>query len=125
RRLLAWLQSHDPLYKDIEINARVLDGQPDETILPFHIQHVVPSGGIDASLSSYIPNGTGPSVSKTDTPGPILSDILNPPTMHPIPFESVMVANVEGHTSPNELRKAVIDHMNLPHTYIVGYTALA
>ncbi|KAJ7482133.1 hypothetical protein B0H11DRAFT_1724141, partial [Mycena galericulata] len=50
---LAWLSKHNPLYKDVEINARVFDGLPDETILPFHIQHVIPSGGIDATTSSY------------------------------------------------------------------------
>ncbi|KAJ7849286.1 hypothetical protein B0H13DRAFT_1645100, partial [Mycena leptocephala] len=42
------------LYTDIEINASVFDGQPDETIFPFHIQHVVPTGGIRASTSSYV-----------------------------------------------------------------------
>jgi hypothetical protein len=42
------------LYKDIEINASIFDGQPDETIFLFHIQHVVPIGGIRALTSSYV-----------------------------------------------------------------------
>ncbi|KAJ7504079.1 hypothetical protein B0H11DRAFT_1608502, partial [Mycena galericulata] len=94
---LAWLSEHNPLYKDVEINASVFDGLPDETILPFHIQHVIPSGGIDATTSSYTPDAL-----------PDLFDIVNPPASEPLPFESVVVANVDGHTSPNELRKAAI-----------------
>ncbi|KAJ7125919.1 hypothetical protein C8R44DRAFT_593527, partial [Mycena epipterygia] len=50
---LAWLQAHNPLYKDVEINPRVFDGQPDEAILPFHVQHVISSGGVEAAISSY------------------------------------------------------------------------
>ncbi|KAJ7065127.1 hypothetical protein B0H15DRAFT_926039 [Mycena belliarum] len=91
---LHWLQAHNPLYKDIKINPGVFAGQPDEAILPFHVQHIIPSVGISASTSSYVPD--------------------------PIPFESVMVANIEGHTSPNELRKAAIDHMKLPGSNYVG-----
>ncbi|KAJ7681093.1 hypothetical protein B0H17DRAFT_901493, partial [Mycena rosella] len=116
---LAWLKSHNPLYKDIEINPRVFDGQPEETIFPFHIQHDIPSNGIDASTSSYIPDGNSAPPADTSS-SPVLSDILNPPTAAPIPFESVMVANVEGHTSSNELRKAAIDHMKLPGSNYVG-----
>ncbi|KAJ7467259.1 hypothetical protein B0H11DRAFT_1715012, partial [Mycena galericulata] len=100
---LAWLSKHNPLYKDVEINARVFDGLPDKTILPFHIQHVIPSGGIDATTSSYTPDAR-----------PDLSDIVNPPASEPFPFESVVVANVDGHISSNELRKAAIEHMKLP-----------
>ncbi|KAJ7086533.1 hypothetical protein C8R44DRAFT_531715, partial [Mycena epipterygia] len=115
---LTWLKSHNPLYKDIEINSRVFDGQPDETILPFHIQHVVPSSGVDASTSSYVPDA-GSQTEPVRT-APDLSNIVNPPTSEPFPFESVVVANVEGHTSPNELRKAAIDHMNLPGSNYLG-----
>jgi hypothetical protein len=118
---LAWLKTHNPLYKDIEINASVFDGQPDETIFPFHVQHVVPSGGIVASTSSYVPESDiANSVSTTPNSLPVLSDILNPPASAPIPFDSVVVTNVEGHTSPNELRKAAIDHLKMPGKNYIG-----
>ncbi|KAJ7084912.1 hypothetical protein B0H15DRAFT_783554 [Mycena belliarum] len=118
---LHWLQAHNPLYKDIEINPGVFAGQPDEAILPFHVQHIIPSVGISASTSSYVPgNDPAGTTATTAAVSPILSDILNPPTTDPIPFESVMVANIEGHTSPNELRKAAIDHMKLPGSNYVG-----
>ncbi|KAJ7433342.1 hypothetical protein B0H11DRAFT_1732885, partial [Mycena galericulata] len=110
---LRWLRSHNPFYKDVEIDSTVFDGMPDETILPFHVQHVVPSGGIDSSTSSYVPN--------TTTPCPDLSDIVNPPTASaPIPFESVVVTNIDGHASSNELRKAAVEHMKLPGKNYVG-----
>ncbi|KAJ7930042.1 hypothetical protein B0H13DRAFT_1595811, partial [Mycena leptocephala] len=118
---LDWLKTHNPLYKDIEINASVFDGQPDETIFPFHIQHVVPTGGIRASTSSYVSDLSLQSQSDNAPPAnlPILSDNLNPSSTAPIPFDSVVVTNVEGHTSPNELRKAAIEHMKL--NFMAGF----
>ncbi|KAJ7482097.1 hypothetical protein B0H11DRAFT_1702953 [Mycena galericulata] len=107
---LAWLSTHNPLYKDVEIGTSVFDGLPDETILPFHIQHIIPSGhSIDAIMSSCTPDAC-----------PDLSDIVNPPASKPLPLESVVLANVDRHTSPNELRKAAIDHMELPGKNYVG-----
>jgi hypothetical protein len=116
------LKTHNPLYKDIEINASVFDGQPDETIFPFHIQHVVPTSGIRASTSSYVSDPSLQSQSDNAPPAnlPILSDILNPPSTAPIPIDSVVVTNVEGHTSPNEFRKAAIEHMKLPGKNYIG-----
>ncbi|KAJ6562049.1 hypothetical protein B0H19DRAFT_870868, partial [Mycena capillaripes] len=102
---LTWLKAHNPLYKDIEINASVFDGQPDETIFPFHIQHVIPTASISASTSSYVPD---------------LADILNPPLTAPIPFDSVVVTDVEGHATPNELRKAAIEHLKMPGNNYIG-----
>jgi hypothetical protein len=51
---------------------------------------------------------------------PDFSDIVNPPTSAPIPFESVVVTNVEGLTSSDELRKAAVDHMKLLGNNYVG-----
>ncbi|KAJ7748829.1 hypothetical protein DFH07DRAFT_691796, partial [Mycena maculata] len=112
---LTWLQKHNPLYKDVDINSSVFDGQPDEAILPFHIQHIIPSTGINASTSSYVSDGA-------DMPPvcPDLADILNPPASAPIAFESVVVTDVEGHASSNELRKAAVEHMKLPGKNYVG-----
>ncbi|KAJ7506421.1 hypothetical protein B0H11DRAFT_1903795 [Mycena galericulata] len=105
---LARLSTHNPLYKDVEIETSVFDGLPDEMILPFHIQRVIPSGGIDAT-SSCTPDAC-----------PDFSDIVNPPASEPLPLESVVVANVDRHTCPNELRKAAIDHLELPGKNYVG-----
>ncbi|KAJ7939638.1 hypothetical protein B0H13DRAFT_1458800, partial [Mycena leptocephala] len=125
---LDWLKSHNPLYKDVEINRHVFDGQPDEAILPFHVQHVLPSAGINSTTSSYVPtpqaetttvdhNNTNvePSIVVPD-----LSTIMNPPTTKPFPFESVVVMDVEGHASSNELRQAAVKHMNLPGNNYLG-----
>jgi hypothetical protein len=89
---LSWLKTHNPLYKDLEINADVFDGQPDETVCPFHVQQVVPSSGIVASTSSDVPESDiADSVSTTPNSLPLLSDILNRPASAPIPFDSVVV----------------------------------
>ncbi|KAJ6525417.1 hypothetical protein B0H19DRAFT_872566, partial [Mycena capillaripes] len=125
---LTWLKAHNPLYKDIEINTSVFDGQPDETIFPFHIQHVIPTSSISASTSSYVPESTNinptdsvsESAPETETHPPNLSDILNPPVAAPIPFDSVVVTDVEGHAAPNELRKAAIEHLKMPGNNYVG-----
>ncbi|KAJ6483746.1 hypothetical protein C8R47DRAFT_913759, partial [Mycena vitilis] len=111
---LGWLKTHNSLYKDVKINAAVFDGQPDEAILPFHIQHVIPSGGIAASTSSYVPQHA------PANPLPNLSDILNPPAGLPIPFDSVVITDVEGHATSNELRKAAVEHMKIPGNNYVG-----
>ncbi|KAJ6522570.1 hypothetical protein B0H19DRAFT_872834, partial [Mycena capillaripes] len=106
---LNWLKTHNPLYKDVEINQHVFDGQPNEAILPFHVQHILPSTGVASATSSY-PTAIEPN----------LSTIMNPPTSNPIPFESVVVMDVEGHASSNELRQAAIKHMNMPGNNYLG-----
>ncbi|KAJ7667189.1 hypothetical protein B0H17DRAFT_834371, partial [Mycena rosella] len=126
---LDWLKLHNPLYKDVEINRHVFDGQPDETILPFHVQHILPSAGIDATTSSYVPRPqeTNPVDScassiepKADSDVLDLMATMSPPTTKPIPFESVVVMDVEGHASSNELRQAAINHMNLSGKNYLG-----
>ncbi|KAJ6557446.1 hypothetical protein B0H19DRAFT_946605 [Mycena capillaripes] len=116
-KALAWLKKHNPLYKDIEINAGVFDGQPDEAILPFHVQHILPSGGTQASTSSYVPESDANNASASH---PVLSDILHPPTIAPISFDSVVVTDLDGHTSPNELRRAAVEHLKMPGKNYIG-----
>jgi hypothetical protein len=76
--------------------------------------------GIGASTSSYVPDPSSEASSAQSANLPVLSEILNPPAQAPITFESVVVTNVEGHTSPNELRKAAIDHLNMPGNNYIG-----
>ncbi|KAJ6457647.1 hypothetical protein C8R45DRAFT_758726, partial [Mycena sanguinolenta] len=104
---LDWLKSHNPLYKDVEINRHVFDGQPEETILPFHVQHILPSAGINATTSSYCPTEVNMENHNVQSPRPSAS-------------ASVVVMDVEGHASTNELRKAAINHMNLPGSNYLG-----
>ncbi|KAJ7136452.1 hypothetical protein C8R43DRAFT_867733, partial [Mycena crocata] len=103
-RALHWLKKHNPLYRDVLLDLDVLKDLPDETIPPFHIQHILPNAGIDATTSDYVPGSASP------PEVPNLSDILPPPPAQ-IPFQSVVVDDVDGNAPSNELRAAAMKHM--------------
>jgi hypothetical protein len=42
RDALLWLKEHNGLYKNIIIDNACLNSLPDNDILPFHVQHVLP-----------------------------------------------------------------------------------
>ncbi|KAJ6535680.1 hypothetical protein B0H19DRAFT_1213809 [Mycena capillaripes] len=105
------LTSHNSLYKDIEINASLFDGQPDEAILPFHVQHVLPSR---SNLNFYFLNNP------VSSSLPVLSEIVQPPTTTRISFVFVVVTDVEGHTSSSELRRAAVEHLKMPGKKYIG-----
>ncbi|KAJ6566177.1 hypothetical protein B0H19DRAFT_1257445 [Mycena capillaripes] len=86
---LTWLKIHNHLYKNVTINHEVLANAAPETLLPFHIQHNVPTAAMDATTSDYVPavNVAEPLVN------PDLSEILTPP-LTDIPFQTVIVADV-------------------------------
>ncbi|KAJ7637332.1 hypothetical protein DFH06DRAFT_902807, partial [Mycena polygramma] len=95
QKALAWLKIHNHLYRDVAIDNAALDQIPDESILPFHIQHIIPNAGIDMTTSDYIPASS------------------QPPSAS-VPFQSVVVADVDGNAPSHELRKAALDHMKKP-----------
>ncbi|KAJ7933320.1 hypothetical protein B0H13DRAFT_2306998 [Mycena leptocephala] len=108
QKALNWLKIHSYLYADVEIDQQVINELPIADVLPFHIQHVIPNAGIDSTTSDYVPGSSIP----TDTPSitPQLSDILSP-APSTIPFQSVVVADVEGNAPSNVLRAAALEHM--------------
>ncbi|KAJ7763352.1 hypothetical protein B0H16DRAFT_1661761 [Mycena metata] len=91
-KALEWLKVHNHLYAKIPINRSILDALPDESVLPFRIQHILPSAGIDVTTSDYIPGSSSP----------------------PIPFQSVVVTDVDGNAPSADLRAAALRHMNKP-----------
>ncbi|KAJ7749168.1 hypothetical protein B0H16DRAFT_1663469 [Mycena metata] len=103
---LAWLKIHNHLYHEVLIDKSELEKLPDETILPFHIEHVIPNAGIDVTTSDYVPGSSQPVV-------PDLSDILQPPPSD-IPFESVVVTDVDGNAPSSELKSAALRHLKKP-----------
>jgi hypothetical protein len=108
---LAWLKVHNHLYKDVQINTTVFDGHGESIIPPFHIQHIIPSAGIDATTSDYVPGSALPPESIPAIPN--LSDILHPPAQA-IPFQSVVVTDVDGNAPSHVLRSAAMDHLKKP-----------
>ncbi|KAJ7652355.1 hypothetical protein DFH06DRAFT_919838, partial [Mycena polygramma] len=109
---LAWLKIHNHLYRDVAIDETTIQELPDNSILPFNIQHIIPNAGIDATTSDYVPGSaqppppSGPSV-------PDVASILSPPPSS-VPFQSVVVADVDGNAPSHELRSAALEHMKKP-----------
>ncbi|KAJ6451244.1 hypothetical protein C8R47DRAFT_951790, partial [Mycena vitilis] len=97
---LTWLKIHNHLYLDVVIDNAAIEEIPDDAILPFHIQHIIPNAGIDVTTSDYIPGSSQP-------------PIFNPPPSS-IPFQSVVVADVDGNAPSSELRSAALAHMKRP-----------
>ena len=108
RKALVWLKAHNPLYADIEINHDVLNQLPANDMLPFHIEHVRPPRDGDALTSHY-----------DMAPPPTESDCSNTD----VAFQKLIITDVDGHASSNELRAAALRHiekksggyMSIPH----------
>ncbi|KAJ7177004.1 hypothetical protein C8R46DRAFT_832639, partial [Mycena filopes] len=98
-KALQWLKIHNHLYSEVPIDAEVIDSLPEESILPFHIQHILPSAGIDATTSDYVPGSSQP-----QGPAAELPNISS----------SVVVTDVEGNAPSNDLRAAALRHMKKP-----------
>jgi hypothetical protein len=97
RNALTWLKSHNPLYNDIGINHHLLDSLPDDYTLPVHVEHVLPDPAHDALTSRY------------DN-----LNITQPPyddTNKAIPFQNVVITDVDGSAPSNELRAAAMRHI--------------
>ncbi|KAJ7438277.1 hypothetical protein B0H11DRAFT_2358704, partial [Mycena galericulata] len=111
-KALEWLKVHNHLYRDIPINTSALDNLADVAIPPFHIQHIIPSDGIDATTSDYVPGSSQPPASDT-THFANFPDIRQPaPAV--VPFQTVVVADVDGNAPSHILRSAAMSHMRKP-----------
>jgi hypothetical protein len=99
RKALLWLKHHNPLYKDIVINETVLRKIPSNNLLPFHIEHVHPNEAQEDLQSWY------------DTHPAVRQAFASFGEQDNIPFENVVVTDVEGHASSNELCAAAVRHV--------------
>lgn len=112
RAALIWLKKHNQFYKNIEINHTMLDGMPQEQVLPVRIEHVLPDEETNGLTSRY---DSGPSAPHQEDESSLSS--------RPIPFQNVVVTDVEGNAPANELRAAAVRHitekgggyMEIPH----------
>ncbi|PPQ80093.1 hypothetical protein CVT24_006535 [Panaeolus cyanescens] len=133
RQALIWLKKHNPLYRDIIIDHAVLDNMQEHEILPFCIQHVVPSDAAEAAVDGYtndleipvLPTTADPLVSDndpahltigTDKDMPYLdSEKSMPPAVE---FEKVVIMDVDGRAPSHELRAAALRHVKNGGGYI-------
>ncbi|KAG1752433.1 uncharacterized protein EDB91DRAFT_1044702, partial [Suillus paluster] len=85
RAALVWLKQHNCSYKNIVIDHARLNAMETETIMPFHVNHVLPDIGKDILTSRY----------DAQTDHIMVEDLTD----------------VDGHASPNELRAAAVRHV--------------
>ncbi|KAJ6555791.1 hypothetical protein B0H19DRAFT_1210746 [Mycena capillaripes] len=96
RLALQWLKAHNHLYKDIRINEECLQQLEENPVLPFSIEHIRPNAANEASTARYDATpSTDESANKSDE----------------VPFQSVVITDVDGHASSNELRAAAFRHV--------------
>jgi len=104
---LVWLQKHNRLYKDITINLDVLNSMEEKMLMPFHIDHVLPNDAHDSLMSKYdgseavqLDDNVLPSNDQSARADELQSN-----------FERVVVTDVDGNASANELRAAAVRHI--------------
>jgi hypothetical protein len=76
-----------------------LDCLPTDTILPFHVQHVLPNDAQDILTSHY------------DVSVSLENDTSTEDQSPDIPFQNVVITDVNGHAPSNEPRAAAIRHV--------------
>jgi hypothetical protein len=117
RAALTWLKEHNPLYQDISINHRLLDDLQDSQVLPFHIEHVIPSDATEVLTSRY----DDPQADQHPT-SLHESDEMNHGSdsedLNGLPFQNVVVTDATGHLPPHELRAAALRHVKQGGGYI-------
>ena len=96
---LLWLKAHNHLYKDVIIDHDMLNDLQQEQILPFHIEHILNTESSDSLTSHYDPSinlAQGSHVT---------------PANNNIPFEKVVITDVDAHAPAHELRAAAVWHV--------------
>lgn len=89
---LQWLKLNNPLYRDITIDSASLAEYPDNDILPVQIEHVASTTVIEQTTSRY---------DETSSSSPAEN----------IPFDRVVVADIDGHEPAHILRAAALRHL--------------
>lgn len=104
---MIWLKAHNPLYTDIDINYNVLNSLPTNDLLPFHVEHVQSQLDDDVLTSRYdLASSTTPTVHQ------------QPPPDADIVFQKMVISDIDGHTSSNELRAAALSHIQKKGGYL-------
>ncbi|KAF8957421.1 hypothetical protein BDZ97DRAFT_1641378, partial [Flammula alnicola] len=101
RSALIWLHHHNPLYKDVVIDHDEIDKYPECDMLPVHVEHITSNDSIDNLTSGYQPQA--PVSNSEEGPQSGEFDLR-------LPFENIVVTNVDGNASTNELRTAAMRH---------------
>ncbi|KAF5329099.1 hypothetical protein D9611_014298 [Ephemerocybe angulata] len=117
RAALDWLKSHNPLYKDVIVSGENLNSLPEDDVLPVHIEHIQSTSNIDELTSRY---DDPPSTTDTSLHAAAVGNDNNDSVgdSAPISFQNVVIADVEGTASPEELRAAASRHIKNGGAYL-------
>lgn len=111
RSALVWLKAHNPLYKDIESNEAVIEEIHQTSALPFHVQHILLSDVQDVLQSWYDNCDETPMVAANVVLAESQEGEKDCESTQEIPFEKVVISDIHGHASSNELLAAAIHHV--------------
>ena len=98
REALLWLKAHNHLYNDIVIDHNMLDSLHHDQILPFHVEHVLNNEASDSLTSHY-----DPSIN--------LAQGHHHERNNDIPFDNVVITDIDAHAPAHELRAAAVRHV--------------
>ena len=115
RAALKWLKINNPLYQDVSINESLLNEFEDTEILPFHVEHIVSSDASEALTSRY---DTCDSINFQPDFNLSENEIEIDNNNNTLPFESVVITDISGQASPNEMRAAALRHVKSGGGYI-------
>ena len=122
RQALLWLKENNPLYSDVEINHELLNNLEESQILPFHIEHVIPNDTADLLTSRYDDVDELEQNSFSDNHLHNLNDAVSQDQESTIqvelPFQKIVIADVDGNAPANELRAAALRHVKGGRGYI-------
>ncbi|KAJ4495232.1 hypothetical protein C8R41DRAFT_708545, partial [Lentinula lateritia] len=99
RDALTWLKTHNKWYKDIEIDYGLLNGLPDNFVLPVHVECVNSSKSADDILTSGYDPASNVAV---EDPMVHIDEVI---------FENVVITDVDANATINELRAAAMRHI--------------
>lgn len=106
RNALIWLQKHNRHYKDITIDYGALERMDENQILPVHVERLVPDHIEDSLTARYDPSeplANNQAVSESSSSASRGGNS--------VPFQNVVVTDVDGHAPSNELRAAAVRHV--------------
>ncbi len=102
RTALAWLKANNPYYRDIELNEPVLRYLDANPVLPFSVQHIPLSTSAETLTDRYKPPERSSRLRHLEEPLPRPEDV---------PWESVVITDVNMDVSSNKLKAAALKHV--------------
>ena len=107
-KALEWLCVHNPLYRDVIIDAMRISALPEQDVLDYNIEHIPLSATSRALVSRY------------DAPGESTSmdDVSPQPSDERVHFESVVITDVNAHAPSHQLKAAALRHAKRGGSFI-------